>query len=76
MIIVLLNPRKPMEPTPRYITDTEGNKLAVVLDLPAYHQLLEQIEELDELQAYDQAIADEEEIPFETAMLEIEGQKI
>mgnify|MGYP001809536082 CR=1 FL=1 len=66
-----------MEPTPRYITDTEGNKLAVVLDLPAYRQLLDQIEELEELQAYDKAIADDdEEIPFETAMLEIEGQEI
>ncbi|MBJ7901332.1 MAG: hypothetical protein GC158_15745 [Cyanobacteria bacterium RI_101] len=62
---------------PQYLTDAEGNRIAVVLDLQAYHQMIEQIEELEELQAYDMAIADDDDdIPFETAILEIEGQKV
>ena len=50
----------------KYITDEQGNRVGVLLDIEQYQQLLEQLEELEAIQAYDNAILlDDEEIPFE-----------
>lgn len=58
----------------KYITDQQGNRIGVLLDIEEYQQLLEQLEELEAIQAYDHAILlDEEEIPFEVAISEIEN---
>lgn len=60
---------------PRYVTDSAGKRVAVILDLEQYEQLLDAAEELEDLRAYDEAKASgEESIPFEQAVREIEQQ--
>lgn len=60
----------------RYIVDADGNRVGVLLDIAAYHKLLEELEELETLRAYDAAKASGDEvIPFEQAVDEIERQR-
>ena len=57
----------------RYVTDDAGNRVAVILDLEQYEALTEAAEELDAIRAYDEAkAANDEAIPFEQAIREIE----
>ncbi|WP_341327590.1 hypothetical protein [Methylotuvimicrobium sp. KM2] len=54
----------------QFITDTNGNKISVILSLEDYEELLEDLEDLA-------AVAerkDEEAIPFEEAVKEIEHE--
>ena len=56
----------------QYLTDREGNRVKVVLDMEQFQQMLEELEELDDIRAYDAAKASGDEgIPFEQAMAEI-----
>ena len=58
----------------QYIIDENGQRVSVVLEIGAYQKLLEELEELESLRAYDQAKSkDDEAIPFEQAVEEIEG---
>ncbi|MDJ0902883.1 MAG: hypothetical protein QNJ55_29190 [Xenococcus sp. MO_188.B8] len=60
----------------KYITDAQGNRIGIVLDIEEYQKLLEELEELEAIRAYDNAIStDEEEIPFELAIAEIENSR-
>lgn len=55
---------------PQFITDINGNKISVILSLEDYEELLEDLEDLA-------AVAerkDEEAIPFEEAVKEIEHE--
>jgi hypothetical protein len=57
----------------RFITDNDGNRIAVILDLERYEELLEAMEELEDIRAYDFAKASgDEAVPFEQAIQEIE----
>jgi len=57
----------------RYLVDDNGNRIGVVLDIKDYHRLLQELEELDSIRAYDAAKASGDEvIPFEQAVMEIE----
>ena len=59
----------------RYMTDSEGNRLGVFLGMEEYQYLLEELEELDAIRAYDQAKQSEDEvISFQQAIAEIESQ--
>ena len=49
----------------KYITDEQGNQIGILLDIEEYRKLLEDSEELNAIRAYDLAISEEEEIPFE-----------
>ncbi len=61
----------------RYLIDGDGNRIGVVLDIKDYHRLLREIEELDSIRAYDAAKASEDEvIPFEQAVTEVESYSI
>lgn len=63
----------PTPASPRFVTDDEGNRVAVIVDLAFYDELLEAFEELEDIRAYDEAKAEgSETIPFEQAMREIE----
>lgn len=63
-------------PQERYVTDDEGNRVAVILNLEEYEQLLESAEELEAIRAYDQAKASgDEAVPFEQAIGEIEQRR-
>jgi hypothetical protein len=57
----------------RYVTDEKGDRIGVLLDIEEYFKLLEELEELESIRAYDIAKASNDEaIPFEQAISEIE----
>ena len=56
-----------------YVVDAQGNPISVVLDIADYRKLLEELEELESIRAYDAAKASgDETISFEQAVSEIE----
>jgi hypothetical protein len=58
----------------RFIVDENGQRVGVLLDIEAYRQLLEDLEELEAIRAYDAAKASgDEAIPLEQALAEIEN---
>jgi len=57
----------------RFITDEHGNRVAVIVQVQQYETLLEAMEELEEIRAYDAAKASgDESVDFEQAVREIE----
>ena len=57
----------------RYLVDENGTRLGVLLDVKDYQRLLEELEELESIRAYDAAKASgETPIPFNEAVNEIE----
>ena len=65
-----------MQSKEKYITDAQGNLIGIVLDIEEYQKILEELEELEAIRAYDNAISsDQEEIPFELAIAEIENSR-
>jgi len=60
----------------RYVTDENGRRVGVLLDIADYQRLLEELEELACIRAYDAAKASgDEEIPLEQAIAEIERDR-
>jgi len=60
----------------QYLTDREGNRVKVVLDMDQFQQMLEELEELDDIRAYDAAKASgSETVPFDQAMAEIDQKR-
>lgn len=54
-----------------FITDGKGKKISAVLPIKQYQQLLEELEELDDIRAYDKAKAQKEKpIPLRDAIRE------
>ncbi len=61
----------------QYITDTEGHRIAVVLDLKDYQQLIEAWEDIHDEHTYDvrkAALAKDEIVPLDQAIVELEEQ--
>ena len=53
----------------RYLVDESGNRIGVFLDIADYQKILEELEELECIRAYDAAKAgDDEVIGFEDAI--------
>lgn len=46
-----------MKITPRYITDSDGNKTSVIISLKEYENLLKMADELEDVRLYDKAKA-------------------
>ena len=62
-----------MELTEKYVTDSQENKIAVLLEIEQYQKLLDSLEELEAIKAYDEVISsNDEEIPFEVAVAQID----
>jgi len=62
---------------PEYVVDENRQPRAVLLPLAEWEHIIEELEELDDIRAYDKAKSEEEEsIPFEDAVKEIEGGRI
>jgi hypothetical protein len=60
----------------KYLVDGEGNRVGVVLDIREYQALIDDLEELDAVRAYDAAKASgEQAIPFEQAIEDIERHR-
>lgn len=57
----------------RFVTNARGRKTGVILSLSDYHRLLDALEELDCIRAYDAAKASGEvAVPLAEALAEIE----
>ncbi len=60
----------------RYIVNKGGKRLGVFLNMKDYQKLLDAIEELESIRAYERAKSSKDEIiPFETAVEEIRQSK-
>jgi PHD/YefM family antitoxin component YafN of YafNO toxin-antitoxin module len=60
----------------RYVVDQEGHRVGVILDMAEYHKMVEELEELESIRAYDAAKASQDRaIPFEQAVDEIERHR-
>ncbi len=65
----------------RYIMDESGKRVSVILPFEEYESMLEELEELEDIRAYDEARAalergEDEVIPLEQAMREIREGKV
>jgi PHD/YefM family antitoxin component YafN of YafNO toxin-antitoxin module len=59
-----------------YLIDENGNKKAVVVPLSEWQKIKEELEELDDIRAYDQAKSKPSEpIPFDEAVQQIRKGK-
>ncbi len=59
----------------KYVIDENGEQVGVLLNIDDYRKIIEEIEELDCIRAYDAAKASGDEvIPFEQAIKEIEKE--
>jgi len=62
-----------LQPKERFIIDGKGQRIGVLLDIEDYQRLLEELEELEAIRAYDAAKASGDEVlPLEQALAEIE----
>jgi len=62
-----------MELAKEYVVNESGKHVGVLIDIEAYHKVLEDLEELECIRAYDAAKASgDEAIPFSQAIKEIE----
>ena len=59
-----------------FVIDDKGHPIGVILDIAEYRKLMEEIEELESIRAYDAAkAAKDEAVPFEQAISEIEKNR-
>jgi uncharacterized protein YlbG (UPF0298 family) len=57
----------------QYVVDKKGKPVSVLLNMRAYRKILDELEELAAIRAYDTAKASKDKaIPFEQAIAEIE----
>lgn len=60
----------------RYLVDDQGKRVAVVLEIDEYNKLLEELEELEDIRAFDAAHSSgEKPISIERAISEIERKR-
>ncbi|MDI6780323.1 MAG: hypothetical protein QME25_09110 [Bacteroidota bacterium] len=60
----------------RYVVDNDGKRISVMLDISDYKKLLEELEELESIRAYDAAKSSgDRAIPFEQAISEIQKNR-
>jgi PHD/YefM family antitoxin component YafN of YafNO toxin-antitoxin module len=65
----------------RYVVDENGKRVAVLLSVEEYERMVEELEELEGIHAYDEAVAElergeDELIPFDQAVREIEEGRV
>ena len=56
-----------METRVRYIVNAKGEKIEVVLPIALYERLIEELEELEDIRDFDEAVKDPDFIPWEEA---------
>ena len=65
-----------METKEKYVTDSQGNRVGVLLDVEEYRRLLDALEELESIRAYDSAVvARDQAVPFDRAVEEIKRDR-
>ena len=62
---------------PQFITDAEGNKISVILPVKEFEALLEELEDMEDIRLYDEAIKEDdgESIPLDEAIKMIEEER-
>lgn len=59
-----------------FVTDAKGNKIAVLLPIKDYNRILQELEDLEDIKAYDKAMSRKQEfIPLNQAIKEIEAAR-
>lgn len=59
-----------------YLTDSQGHRKAVVLEIEEYNKIMDQLDELEAIRSYDKAkSSNDERILFEEAVKEIEERE-
>jgi len=60
----------------QFITDDKGKKLAVILPIKDYNEMIEELEELEDIKLYDKAKKDKDEaLPIDEAFELIEQKR-
>ena len=60
----------------KFVTDSQGNRIAVLVEVEEYRRLLDALEELESIRAYDSAVAVRDEaIPFDKAVEELKRDR-
>ena len=60
---------------PEYIVDEDKHTKAILLPIVEWEQIVNELEELDDIRAYDKAMASpEESVPFDQAVREIQEE--
>jgi hypothetical protein len=66
-----------LQPKERFLVDESGQRIGVLLDIADYLRLLEELEELETIRAYETAKASGDEVlPLEQALVEIEKNRL
>ena len=59
-----------------YVVDENGNRVGVILPMEDYQRLMEELEELESVRAYDAAKrSGDQAVPFDQAVREIEQDR-
>lgn len=59
-----------------FVVDKKGHKVGVFLDFKTYKHMVDEMEELEDIRAFDEAqAAKDEAIPFKLAVQEIERKR-
>ena len=65
-----------VEAKEKYVTDRDGNRVAVLVEVEEYRRLLDALEELESIHAYDAAVAVREDaVPFDKAVEELKRDR-
>ena len=60
----------------RYVVDGQGKRISVVLEIADYQELLDELDELEAIRAYDTAKASgDQAVPLEQAIAEMESDR-
>jgi hypothetical protein len=60
----------------QFITDKRGRKVSIILPIRDYEKIMEELEELEDIRAFDKArVSGEEAIPIGQAFKEIEVKR-
>lgn len=61
---------------PQFIIDAEGNKISVILPVKEFEALLEELDEMEDIRLYDEAMKEDgESIPIDEAFKMIEEER-
>lgn len=65
-----------MTKPPQFLTDEKGQRIAVVISIEDYEKILEELEDLDDIRAYEEAKASgDTAVPFDEAVARIERNR-
>lgn len=60
----------------QFITDTKGKKISAIVPIKEYNQILEQLDELACIKAYDKAKAGKQQfVPLKEALRQVEKKR-